>query len=116
MELTTQLLCLKTVWPQKQVSLFMQRAISYMERSRNKMVTRVLKNLPANAEDVRDVGSISGWGRSPGGRHGNPLQYSCLKNPTEEPGGLQSWDHTELDRTEVTWHVVREMATETERD
>ena len=116
MELTTQLLCLKTVWPQKQVSLFMQRAISYMERSRNKMVMQMLKNLPANAEDIRDIGSISGWGRSPGGRHRNPIQYSCLKNPTEEAGGLQSWDHTESDTTEVTWHVVREMATETVRD
>ena len=72
MELTTQLLCLKTDWPQKQVSLFMQRVTSYMERSRNKMVMRVLKNLPANAEGVRDTGSISGWGRPPRGRHRSP--------------------------------------------
>ena len=41
----------------------------------------VVKNLPANAEDVRDVGSIPGLGRSPGGGHDNPLQYSCLENP-----------------------------------
>ena len=41
----------------------------------------VVKNLPANAGDVRDVGSISGLGRCRGGRHGNPLQYSCLENP-----------------------------------
>ena len=34
--------------------------------------------LPASAGDVRDVGSIPGSGRSPGGGHGNPLQYSCL--------------------------------------
>ena len=39
---------------------------------------------------VRDVGSVPGSRRSPGGRHGNPLQYSCLENPTKEPGGLQS--------------------------
>jgi len=39
--------------------------------------------MPANAGDVRDVGSISGLGRSPGGGHGNPLQYSCLENPTD---------------------------------
>ena len=39
----------------------------------------------------RNMGSIPGLGRSPGGGHGNPLQYSCLENPmTEEPGGLQS--------------------------
>ena len=36
--------------------------------------------LSANAGDVRDTGSIPGPGRSPGGRHGNPLQYSCLEN------------------------------------
>ena len=41
----------------------------------------VVKDHPANAEDVRDVGSISGAGRSPvRGQHGNPLQHSCLKN------------------------------------
>ena len=39
------------------------------------------KNLPPSAGDVRDTGSIPGSGRSPGGRHGNPLQYSCLENP-----------------------------------
>ena len=40
----------------------------------------VVKNPPANAGDTRDAGSISGLGRSPGGGHGNPLQYSCLEN------------------------------------
>ena len=39
------------------------------------------KNLPAIAGDVRDLGLIPGSGRSPGGEHGNPLQYSCLSNP-----------------------------------
>ena len=44
------------------------------------------KNLPANAGDVRDTGLIPGLGRSPGGGHGNPFQYSCLEIPwTEEP-------------------------------
>ena len=44
----------------------------------------VVKNLPVNtgdARDMRDAGSIPGLGRSPGGGHGNPLQYSCLENP-----------------------------------
>ena len=40
----------------------------------------VVKNLPANAGDLRDVGSIPASGRSPGGGHGNLLQYSCLEN------------------------------------
>ena len=45
-----------------------------------------------SAGSVRDLGSIPGLGRSSGGGHGNPLQYSCLQNAhwTEEPGGLQS--------------------------
>ena len=51
----------------------------------------MIKNLPANAGDIRDAGSIPWWGRSLGGGHGNPLQYSCLENPmAEEPGRLQS--------------------------
>ena len=51
----------------------------------------VVKNLSAKARDIRDLGLIPGWGRCPGGRHGNPLQYSCWRIPwTEEPGGLQS--------------------------
>ena len=40
----------------------------------------MVKNLPDNAGDVRDTGLIPGLGRSPGGEHGNPLQYSCLEN------------------------------------
>ena len=40
----------------------------------------VVKNLPANAGDARDVGSIPGSGRSPGRENGSPLQYSCLEN------------------------------------
>ena len=44
-------------------------------------VAIVVKNPPANAGDIRDRGSIPGLGRSPGGGHGNPFQYSCLANP-----------------------------------
>ena len=43
----------------------------------------VVNNLSANARDVRDVSLIPGPGRSPGGGHGNPLQYSCLENPMD---------------------------------
>ena len=43
-------------------------------------VALVVKNPPAKAGDVRDVGSIPETGRSPGGGHDNPLQYSCLEN------------------------------------
>ena len=53
----------------------------------------------ASACNARDLGSIPGWGRSPGEGNGNPLQYSCLENLwTEKLGGLQSnlWSHKEL--------------------
>ena len=44
-------------------------------------VALVVKNHTANEGDIREAGSISGLGRSPGGGYGNPLQYSCLENP-----------------------------------
>ena len=56
----------------------------------------VVKNLLANAGDTRDVGSIPGSGRSPGVGNGNPLQYSYLENPIEEPGGLQSKEYNRV--------------------
>ena len=40
----------------------------------------LVKNSPANARDIKDVGSTPGLGRCPGGGHGNPLHYSCLGN------------------------------------
>ena len=43
----------------------------------------VVKNLPANAGDIRDTGLIPGLGRSPEGGHGNPLQYSYLEYPMD---------------------------------
>ena len=50
-----------------------------------------------------DMGSVSGSGRSPGGGHGNPLQYSCLRIPwTEEPGGLQSMGSHRIEHEEAT--------------
>ena len=43
----------------------------------------LLKNLHAKSGDRRDLGLIPGWGRSSGGGHGNPFQYSCLENPMD---------------------------------
>ena len=43
----------------------------------------MVKNPPANAGDERETGLIPGSGRSPGGGNGNPLQCSCLENPTD---------------------------------
>ena len=47
----------------------------------------VVKNSPENAGDIKDMVSISGLGRSPGGGHGNPLQCSCLENPMKRGAG-----------------------------
>ena len=44
----------------------------------------MVNNPPANARDIRDVGSVSGLGGSPGEGHRNPPQYSCLENPTDK--------------------------------
>ena len=54
-----------------------------MDEDRASQVVLVVKNPPANAGNIKDVGLIPGSGRSPGGRHGNPLQYSCLENPMD---------------------------------
>ena len=64
--------------------------LSLMHRA--SQVALGVKNLPAKTGDVRDVGSIPGWGRSPGGGHGNPLEWILAwRIPwTEEPDGLQS--------------------------
>ena len=57
----------------------------------------MVKNLPAMQETQV---LIPGWGRSPGEGNGNPLQYSCLENSTEEPGRHSPWGHKEEDTTE----------------
>ena len=60
----------------------------------------MVKNPPANAGDIRDMHSISGSGRSPGGGNGDPLQYSCLENPMDRGawwaivhGVAKGWAH-----------------------
>ena len=65
-------------------------------------VTLGVKNLPSSAGDLRDKGWIPGLGRSPGGRHGDPLQYSCLGSPhgwrcLED---YSPWSHKESDTAE----------------
>ena len=52
----------------------------------------MVKNPPPIAVDIKDVGSIPGLGRSPGGGHGKPLQYSCLEN-SMDGGGLWAKVH-----------------------
>ena len=64
----------------------------------------MVKNLPANAGEVGYVSSIPGSGRSAGGGHGNPSQYSFLENPHGQRSlvGCSPWGHKESDTTEAT--------------
>ena len=57
----------------------------------------MIKNLPANAGDVRDSGSIPGLGTFPGEGNDNPLQYSCLENSMDKGAMDNPWGHKELD-------------------
>ena len=63
-----------------------------MVSSRASQVAVVVKNPPANAGDIRDGVSIPESGRSAGGGHGNPLQYSCVENPMDR-GAWQATVH-----------------------
>ena len=73
---------------------FTSFSISLYE-NRASQVVLVVKNPPANVGDIKDLGSIPGLGRSPGGGHGNPLQYPCLENPVDRG----AW-----------WTIVHEVA------
>ena len=56
---------------------------THTQRPRVSQVALLVKNPLAHAGNMRDTGSIPGSGRSPGERHGNPLQYSCPENPMD---------------------------------
>ena len=69
-------------------------------------VVLMVKNLPADAGDIRDVGSIPGLGRYPGERKGDPLQYSCLENSLDR-GAQQAIVHGVADSwTQMHTHLV----------
>ena len=61
----------------------------------------VVRNPPASAGGIRDVGSMPGSGRSPGGGHGS-LQYPCLENPMDRGAWTPAHRVTESDTTEAT--------------
>ena len=82
------------------------------EESWASQVVLVVKNLPANAGDLRDLGSIPGSERSPGAGNGNPLQCSCLENSMDRVCGRKKSDtteqltHTSLDTFETMFEFL----------
>ena len=64
----------------------------------------MVKNLPASAGDLRDVGLIPGSGRSPGGGRGHPLHYSCLENPMDR----RAW-RAMVHRVAQSWTQLRQL-------
>ena len=66
---------------------------------------RGVKNLTVSAEDVRDMGSIPGMGRSLGGRNGNPLQYSCLENSIDRGAWLVTVHGVAKSQTQLSTHI-----------
>ena len=76
--------------------------------ARASQLVLVVKNLHANTGDARDESSIPRLGRSPGGGHGDSLQYSCLENPMDEDsGGLQSMGSHRIRHNWSDWaHIL----------
>ena len=66
----------------------------------------MVKSPLANAGDIRDRSSIPGSGRSPGGGHGNPLQYSCLENPMDR-GAWWATVHKDC----KSWTQLKQLST-----
>ena len=71
-------------------TLIILTGIIYFNWNWASQVALAVKKLSASAQDIRNVGSIPGLGRSLGGRNGNPLQYSCLENPMD----IEAWQAT----------------------
>ena len=87
-----------------------QTRLSNWTELNNSLVAQMVKNPSACNEG--DLGSVPGLGRSPGGEHGNPLQYSCLENPHgwRSLVGYIPWAHKESDLTEwLSTHVYSSL-------
>ena len=83
-----------------------KKAFEFLNRNKGFPGGPVVKNPPAVQMDTRDMGSISESGRSPGGGHGNPLQYSCLENPMDR-GAWQATVHS----IGESWTQLKQLST-----
>ena len=73
-------------------------------------VVLVVKNPPADAGELRDMGSTPGSGRSSGGGHGNPLQYSCLENPMDREA---LWATAQ--RVTKSWRQLKQLSVQKQK-
>ena len=91
-----------TLWPYWSTATNINYYIAFLGIS--DQVALVVKSLPTNERTTEDTGLIPGLGRSSGGGHGNPLQYSCLENSHGQKSlvGYSPWGHKKSDPTEVT--------------
>ena len=87
------------IYPYGPCELFFHLHVHLKKKKWPSQVVLVLKNLPVNAEDT---GSISGSGKSPGGGNGNPLQYSCLENPSDRGALRATVDGVEKSPTQLS--------------
>ena len=79
--------------------------VGHILRTEASQVVLVVKNPTANAGDTRDSGSIPGSGRSPGGRHLNPIQYSCLENSMDRGAWWATVHGVTKSRTLESWEL-----------
>ena len=74
----------------------------------------MVKNPRAITGDAKDVGSIPGLGRSPGGGNGNPLQYSCLENPMDKVAGRTTVHSIAKNQTQLSTHTCGTLRPDSE--
>ena len=102
-----------TAWKLHQMGESVSYCVVYRHTVWASQVVLVIRNPPANAGDVCDVVSIPGSGRSPGGGHGNSLQYSCLENPQGLRGAWQVTVHgVTQSRTRPKWLSTQHTGTQ----
>ena len=102
----TGLLCASTPFSKK----VDKRMMPANKGVRASQVVLVVKNLPGNARDIRDVGSIPGLGRSPGEGNGSPLQYSCLEDFMHRGTWQATVRRLAKNRTKLKLHSTRTVA------
>ena len=94
-------------WPKNSFGFFHDSVLKKPEQMFwPTQLTLVVKNLPANAGNIRDMSSIPGPGRSPEGGHGSPLQYSYLENPVDRGAWWATVHRVTKSWTRLSMHAI----------